>query len=116
MFSIRGIALAQGTRDAHARARLLDQRTEGMDEMIAPSEEPSRGTPHDPSIDLLGHSQKMAEVRELIDRVAGTDATVLIRGESGTGKERVARALGAGSPRRDRAFVKVIAVGGSVAG
>ena len=75
--------------------------------MIVPSEERLHGTPHDPSIDLLGISQKMAEVRELIARVAGTDATVLIRGESGTGKELVARALGAGSPRRDRAFVKV---------
>jgi two-component system, NtrC family, response regulator AtoC len=78
-----------------------------MDEMIAPSEEHPRGTPHDPPIDLLGHSQKMEEVRELIARVAGTDATVLIRGESGTGKELVARALCAGSPRCDKAFVKV---------
>jgi transcriptional regulator with GAF, ATPase, and Fis domain len=49
----------------------------------------------------------MAEVRDLISRVAGTDATVLIRGESGTGKELVARALRAASPRRDKAFVKV---------
>jgi len=43
----------------------------------------------------------------MIARVADTDATVLIRGESGTGKELVARALHAGSPRRDRPFVKV---------
>jgi len=75
--------------------------------MIATSEEYPRGTPPDTPIDLLGHSQKMAEVRELIARVASTDATVLIRGESGTGKELVARALRAGSPRRDKAFVKV---------
>jgi two-component system response regulator AtoC len=76
-----------------------------MDEMIATSE--SRATSHEPHVALLGQSQKMAEVRELISRVAGTDATVLIRGESGTGKELVARALGAASPRRDKAFVKV---------
>jgi DNA-binding NtrC family response regulator len=56
---------------------------------------------------LFGSSEKMAEVRELIDRVADTDATVLIRGESGTGKELVARALCAASPRRDKPFVKV---------
>jgi two-component system response regulator AtoC len=49
----------------------------------------------------------MSEVRELIDRVADTDVTVLVRGESGTGKEVVARALHAASPRRDRSFVKV---------
>jgi transcriptional regulator with GAF, ATPase, and Fis domain len=76
-----------------------------MDEMIATQE--SHVTVPEPHVHLLGHSPKMAEVRELISRVAGTDATVLIRGESGTGKELVARALRAASPRRDKAFVKV---------
>src|SRR3954465_4328395 len=56
---------------------------------------------------LFGNSEKMAEVQELIDRVADTDVTVLIRGESGTGKELVARALYASSLRRDKPFVKV---------
>ena len=58
-------------------------------------------------VELLGESPQMFAVRDLIDRVAETDATVLIRGESGTGKELVARALHAGSPRRDKLFVKV---------
>ena len=57
--------------------------------------------------ELLGTSEQMKEVRELIDRVADTDVTVLIRGESGTGKELVARAVHAASPRKDRTFVKV---------
>jgi two-component system response regulator AtoC len=57
--------------------------------------------------DLLGTSEKMREVRDLIARVADTDVTVLIRGESGTGKELVARAVHAASPRRDKTFVKV---------
>ncbi len=56
---------------------------------------------------LLGHGDKMLEVRELIDRVADTDVTVLVRGESGTGKELVARAIHAASLRRDKPFVKV---------
>jgi two-component system, NtrC family, response regulator AtoC len=56
---------------------------------------------------LFGNSERMAEVRDLIDRVADTDVTVLIRGESGTGKELVARALYASSLRRDKPFVKV---------
>jgi two-component system, NtrC family, response regulator AtoC len=56
---------------------------------------------------LFGHSERMAEVRDLIDRVADTDVTVLIRGESGTGKELVARALCSSSLRRDKPFVKV---------
>jgi two-component system, NtrC family, response regulator AtoC len=56
---------------------------------------------------LFGHSEKMAEVRDLIERVADTDVTCLVRGESGTGKELVARALYASSLRRDKPFVKV---------
>jgi two-component system response regulator AtoC len=56
---------------------------------------------------LFGHSETMAEVRDLIERVSDTDVTVLIRGESGTGKELVARALHERSLRKDRAFVKV---------
>ena len=56
---------------------------------------------------LLGTSEQMREVRDLIARVADTDVTVLVRGESGTGKELVARALHRSSPRRDRTFVKV---------
>jgi len=56
---------------------------------------------------LGGDNQKMREVREIIEQVADTDITVLIRGESGTGKELVARALYQLSSRRDRPFVKV---------
>jgi two-component system response regulator AtoC len=56
---------------------------------------------------LFGHSEKMAEVEDLIERVADTDVTVLIRGESGTGKELVARALYSSSMRHDKPFVKV---------
>jgi two-component system, NtrC family, response regulator AtoC len=56
---------------------------------------------------LFGHSERMMEVRDLIDRVSDTDVTVLIRGESGTGKELVARALHAQSLRKDKPFVKV---------
>ena len=56
---------------------------------------------------IIGHSERMAEVHDLIERIADTDVTVLIRGESGTGKELVARALFASSSRRDKPFVKV---------
>src|SRR5688500_14505968 len=56
---------------------------------------------------LFGNSQRMNEVRELIERVSDTDVSILIRGESGTGKELVARALHERSPRKDKPFVKV---------
>jgi len=69
--------------------------------------EPVSSTPRHCYGELLGGSDQMREVRELIDRVADTDVTVLIRGESGTGKELVARAVHDASPRRDKTFVKV---------
>ena len=56
---------------------------------------------------ILGRSDKMREVQRIIDQVAATDITVLIRGESGTGKELVAREVCARSKRHDRPFVKV---------
>ena len=56
---------------------------------------------------LMGCSEQMREVHDLIERVADTNVTVLIRGESGTGKELVARAVHAASSRRDRMLVKV---------
>ena len=56
---------------------------------------------------LLGRNEQMREVRQLIERVADTDATVLIAGESGTGKGLVARDIHAASPRREQPFVKV---------
>ena len=57
---------------------------------------------------LLGTSEAIRRVRSLIERVADTDATVLVRGESGTGKELVARELHERSTsRRRNAFVAV---------
>jgi two-component system response regulator AtoC len=54
---------------------------------------------------LIGTSEPMRRVYDLLDRVAETDATALITGESGTGKELVARALHARSRRRNGPFV-----------
>jgi two-component system response regulator AtoC len=56
---------------------------------------------------LFGENDCMAQVRDLIERVADTDVSVLVQGESGTGKELVARALYATSRRHDKPFVKV---------
>lgn len=56
---------------------------------------------------LIGRSRAMQKVCDLIDKVAGTDATVLITGESGTGKELVARAIHEQSGRTARPFVAV---------
>ncbi|MGA2073164.1 MAG: sigma-54 dependent transcriptional regulator [Terriglobia bacterium] len=56
---------------------------------------------------LVGKSDKMQKVMDLITQVAVSRATVLINGESGTGKELVAKTIHAMSPRADHAFVPV---------
>jgi transcriptional regulator with PAS, ATPase and Fis domain len=54
---------------------------------------------------IIGTSQAMQELYQLLDRISPSDATVLIQGENGTGKELVARAIHVGSDRSDRKFV-----------
>lgn len=56
---------------------------------------------------LLGSTPRMADVADTIQRVADTEATILLRGASGTGKELAARAVHQASSRRDRPLVKV---------
>ena len=56
---------------------------------------------------FIGDSESMASVKNVIEQVADSELTVLIRGESGTGKEIVARSLHQLSARKDRPFVKV---------
>jgi two-component system, NtrC family, response regulator AtoC len=66
-----------------------------------PTADPKRHAP------LSDGSAQMRAIRTIIENVADTDATVLIRGESGVGKDLVARAIHTSSPRRDGPFVKV---------
>jgi DNA-binding NtrC family response regulator len=57
--------------------------------------------------DLIGGSEPMQLVYEAIQRVAGSNTTVLLRGESGTGKELAARAIVALGPRAAKPFVSI---------
>ncbi len=56
---------------------------------------------------IVGKSDPMLQLFELIEQVAPSRSTVLIQGESGTGKELVAKAVHANSPRRDKPFIPV---------
>ncbi len=57
--------------------------------------------------DLIGESPAMRRILQDIERVAATDATVLVLGETGTGKELIARAIHNLSTRKDKVLVKV---------
>jgi len=57
--------------------------------------------------DIVGESDKVNEVFELVNRVLETDINVMIIGESGTGKELIAKALHQGSKRREGPFIAV---------
>ena len=59
---------------------------------------------------IVGNSGKMQDVYRLVERVADSRATVLIRGESGTGKELIARALHYNSGRANKSFVPVACI------
>jgi DNA-binding NtrC family response regulator len=78
----------------HSRLKLENQAYRSMTEIGAPRP-------------LVGTSSAMEQVRQKIDLVARSNATVLIRGESGTGKEVVARLIHTASGRRERPMLAV---------
>ncbi len=57
--------------------------------------------------EIIGQHEKMKEVSRLIQKVAGSDTSVLLQGESGTGKELFGRAIHNLSPRRDKPYVAI---------
>jgi two-component system, NtrC family, response regulator AtoC len=67
----------------------------------------ARHAPLPPAFQVCSNNPHMREIFRTIEKVAPTDASVVIMGESGTGKELVADALHAGSPRRGKPFVKI---------
>lgn len=57
--------------------------------------------------EIIGESDEIKSILDIVDKVAATDARILITGENGTGKELVARQLHEKSPRREQPFVEV---------
>ncbi|MFH1418670.1 MAG: sigma 54-interacting transcriptional regulator [Planctomycetota bacterium] len=56
---------------------------------------------------IIGHSTALRQVTDMVNRVAGSNATVLLLGETGTGKELAARQIHNASPRSDRPFIAI---------
>jgi DNA-binding NtrC family response regulator len=84
--------------DKALRTRALREENRKLSDAIAERER---------LVDLIGTAPAMQKLYRQIERVAPTDATVLLHGESGTGKELAARALHKLSRRADRPFVAV---------
>jgi two-component system, NtrC family, response regulator AtoC len=90
------IALEAAIKSAIEKSRLVSELNELRQQL---SDDQDRA--------VWGRSERMVAITRVIDQVADSDVTVLIRGESGVGKELVARAVHQHSPRRHRPFVKV---------
>jgi len=67
----------------------------------------SKNDPADYKTNIIGSSQSLQEILSMVDRVAKTQASILITGESGTGKELIAEAIHERSSRQNDPFVKV---------
>jgi two-component system response regulator PilR (NtrC family) len=98
-------ALKAGAFDYLAKPVSLAQlRTLVKTALAVPESKPNEGAR---PLELLGRSPPIVQVRELIAKVARSDAPVYISGESGSGKELAARLIHRGSRRHDRPFVAV---------
>src|SRR5262245_31725636 len=96
-------------RDTRARRLYIDNAASRPGIGFAETADDSVRDPRDPDLihGMVGTSERMREVHRVVARVAPTTSTVLVQGETGTGKELIARAVHAGSRRRDHPFVTV---------
>ncbi len=96
-YDLTDLASAEERLAAHERMILLLSR----------NDEEAHRSFHSHGFEVIGQSRVIQHVFDLVQRVAKSEATVLITGESGTGKELVARAIHTRSERSQRAFVPV---------
>jgi len=101
LFSVIASMISQAVK---LRQQAQEEREKLLEENIRLQEELKHR--YHPA-NIIGNSNKMQEVYDLIRQVAGSDTTVLLRGESGTGKELVAHAIHYTSPRSHKPFIKV---------
>ena len=89
------VHLHQDLSRANTQVRMLEKEIKYMNGAL------------DPFKNIMGRSRRLAETVSKARRVAGTDASVLIRGESGTGKDLLAKAIHRESGRRNKPFIEI---------
>lgn len=89
------VQLHQDLSRANSQVRLLEKEIKSLNGR------------YDPFKVIIGHSRRLAESVAVARRVAGTNASVLIRGESGTGKDLFAEAMHKESGRRGKPFIAI---------
>lgn len=93
---IATVQAALKLRDSYRKVEQLERKNEQLTGIINRAE-----------VEMLGNSPAMEKVRALIDKVAATDANVLILGENGTGKQLVAKMIHRKSKRASQPFISV---------
>jgi transcriptional regulator with GAF, ATPase, and Fis domain len=88
-------------------AALLIERALELDELRAEKRELQSKLAEQTYGEIIGACDAMKDIFRKIDKVAGTDISILVTGETGTGKELIARELHRRSPRRNGAFIAI---------
>ena len=84
------------------------KRSIKMEDLIRENKDLKENLKQSSGLDMIiGTSDKMIKLKDMIRKIAPTDSTILITGESGTGKEVAARAIHDVSPRSDKSFVAI---------
>lgn len=106
-------AMKKGAADYLLKPFSLEELSLAVNRLVKTQKLASLSTHYKEVIDqtayaeFIGDSQASRSVKQLIQKVAGSDATVLLTGKSGTGKEVAARMLHNLSPRKDKPFIAV---------
>lgn len=101
-------SLKQGATDFLVKPWQNDQLVDTLSQALSPQKRKKTGRlATKPALELVGDSTVMQDLFHKVEKVAPTDANILILGENGTGKDLIATAIAEQSLRRDKPFVKV---------
>ena len=87
--------------------QLLRTLTEALEKQVSPEKKQAEAKSKKPPVEIVGESENMMHLFRKIEKIAPTDANVLILGENGTGKDLIAQSIFRLSQRKEKPFIKV---------